>query len=57
MLFNILVLFLSHGPLTSTRKEVKYKFVIIIYILLYFRAGLILECDTPKQQIPSFSPQ
>ena len=50
MLFNILVLFLSHGPLTSTRKEVKYKFAIIIYILLYFRAGLILECDTPKQQ-------
>ena len=29
------VFFLSHGPLTSTRKEIKYKFFIII--LLYFR--------------------
>ena len=30
------VFFLSHGPLTSTGKEIKYKFLIII-LLLYFR--------------------
>ena len=29
------VFFLSHGPLTFTRKEIKYKLFIII--LLYFR--------------------
>ena len=34
-LFKLVFLFLSYGPHTSTRKEIKYKFFIII--LLYFR--------------------
>ena len=35
LLFHSRVFFLSHCPLTSTRKEIKYKFFIII--LLHFR--------------------
>ena len=34
LLLILMVFFLSYGPLTSTRKEIKYNFLIII---LYFR--------------------